>query len=110
MKEGGWEEHTDNDCTTRGGNRTKCLEVPNTGVSSQETMVIRRVTEGHQCHDLPVWEDKQRTEDTGSEFSLFILPVFASTCTFYQEVCQPTAAECAPPINWNKKMNNVHEQ
>lgn len=71
MKEGGWEKHTDNDCTVQGGNRKKCLEVPSEGVSSQQAMVIRRVTEGHQCHDLPVWEDKQQTEDTGSEFSLF---------------------------------------
>ena len=110
MKEGGWEKHTHNDYTVQGGNRKKCLEVPSEGDCSQQAMVIRRETEGHQCHDLPVWEDKQQTEDTGSEFSLFFLPVFASTCTFYQEVCQLTAMECAPPINWNKKMNNVHEQ
>ena len=51
---------------------------------------------------------KQKTQAVN--FPYFFLPVFPSTCTFYQEVCQLTAMECAPPINWNKKMNNVHEQ
>lgn len=114
MREGGWEKHTDNDRTMRGGNRKKCLEAPSEGVSSQQAVIILlgESPRGHQCRDLPEAEiqDKQQTEDAGSEFSLFILPVFASTCTFYQEVCQPVAIECAPPNNWNKKMNNGYEQ